>query len=53
MPIHFYYHYLCVSSKTVLMVIKQLNLDNVNYIIVENFIDKKNPNEQLLKVRNY
>ena len=53
MTIDFYYHYLSAPSKTVLMVIKQLNLDNVNYILFENFFDKKNPNEELLKVRNY
>ena len=35
------------------MVIKQLNLDNVNYIFVDNYFDRKNQNEQFLKVRNY
>ena len=35
------------------MVIKQLNLDNVNYILSENYFGRTNQSEQLLKVRNY
>ena len=53
MTINYYYNHLSPPCKTVSMVIKHLNLKDVNYILINTLYDKENQNEQLLKVRNY
>ena len=53
MAIDYYYHWLSPPCKTVSMVIKHLNITDVNCILIDNLYDKENQNEQLLKVRNY
>ena len=53
MTINYYYHWLSPPCKTVSMVIKHLNITDVNYITIDSLYDKENQNEQLLKVRNY
>lgn len=53
MTIDLYYHWLSIPSKTVLMVIKHLNITDVNYILIENLFDKENADQRLLKVNNY
>ena len=51
MTIDYYYHWSSTPCKTVSMVIKHLNLKDINFILVDNLYNKQNPDQRLLKVR--
>ena len=51
MTIDYYYNWSSTPCKTVSMVIKHLNLKDINFILVDNLYNKQNPDQRLLKVR--
>ena len=53
MTIDYYYHWLSTPCKTVSMVIKHLNLTDINYILIDNLYNKQNLDQRLLKVRKF